>query len=915
MSSSNIYNILSKLNALQPKAEEPKAQATKPIYESVEPRGSIMSGVAKLEQKLSEQFAADKKDLDTNPKNAAWDDDANAKQRARIAREKQKIGMQRKISGQDTGQPPAMEDAAPVKYGVFAKGGSIGSQRFKDEPLKTFDSKEEAIADAKRRRSGLSKGERGYYRMSYVVKPIKGATQVDEIDMSLVGDAVAGAAMGLGSVGLGSYIGHKIGNKIGQKFIDRDKRKEAEAGSEKMKAIEKARADRIAANKAYREHENLYGYEIEQDHPEYQNRVNLGNKKFRNMDVPSAFDEEQHVAEGFFGGARDAFYDYLIKRAKEKIPAEHHKDYDFDSMRSIDGTNNLVAKAKAAGHLKKKGVAEGFADMEADVKRRDAERRSGKKSTDTGVKHHGKYGTEYQGDADQEDAAAKAADKGPKKRGRPAKGQAKPKPAADEKKGRGRPKKAADPTYSGAKDLQNFMVGNLPKGKQAKGKVYKMDESRMLDEAGQHLDHILNRFKHEVRKFEETGDLDQDSDLYHALHDYYKETGLLPYDIEKGRGVVSPLTWVADQLDQHLGISEEAPAAPAAAPAFKPGDRVLYMGTFATVITCDGETCGIKMDKHPGTMMVPVSQIKKPSYDESSSVPAHDTEKKDFFHNPAVPDNEQLPATPGEIELNELAKLAGLTVETKAKPDYIDLDKDGNKKEPMAQAAQDAEDDDHDYANRLDDEQLDEGTCDKCDCAPCKCNEGNAFGAAVAKADGVQPGEKVKVGGKSYAVREAEEMINFMRNAGLDTSRAESALAEAYKYGDTDVEEAPEYANSPDEEIQNVDAITRQGNDLNREKKQFAGKPKAGDNPMASESADPLEAMGRRLMAAYESIKVVDEGMVDKVKGMFGKKKAPDDGTGNLFNEPAVKADTKAYLKKSAKQPNGPDNVKNIFDK
>ena len=94
MSSSNIYNILSKLNALQPKAEEPKAQATKPIYESVEPRGSIMSGVNRLEKKLSEQFAADKKALDTNPKNAAWDADANAKQRARIAREKQKIGME-----------------------------------------------------------------------------------------------------------------------------------------------------------------------------------------------------------------------------------------------------------------------------------------------------------------------------------------------------------------------------------------------------------------------------------------------------------------------------------------------------------------------------------------------------------------------------------------------------------------------------------------------------------------------------------------------------------------------------------------------------------------------------------------------------------------------------------------------------
>ena len=182
-------------------------------------------------------------------------------------------------------------ETAAVKYGVFAKGGSVGSQRFRDDPLKTFDTREEAVADARRRRSGLSKGERGYYRMGYVVKPIKGdvdegmidsikntvraanydrlarrsnsqavagggfappaqfkslsakgdqraqkaqdirkgsAQQVDEIDIGLVGDAVAGAAMGLGSVGLGSYIGHKIGNKIGQKFIDRSNRKEAE---------------------------------------------------------------------------------------------------------------------------------------------------------------------------------------------------------------------------------------------------------------------------------------------------------------------------------------------------------------------------------------------------------------------------------------------------------------------------------------------------------------------------------------------------------------------------------------------------------------------------------------------------------------------------------------------------------------
>jgi len=68
-------------------------------------------------------------------------------------------------------------ETAGVKYGVFAKGGSVGSQRFRDDPVKTFDTKEEAIVDARRRRSDLSPGERGYYRMSYIVKPIKGVTE------------------------------------------------------------------------------------------------------------------------------------------------------------------------------------------------------------------------------------------------------------------------------------------------------------------------------------------------------------------------------------------------------------------------------------------------------------------------------------------------------------------------------------------------------------------------------------------------------------------------------------------------------------------------------------------------------------------------------------------------------------------
>jgi len=47
--------------------------------------------------------------------------------------------------------------------------------------------------------------------------------------------------------------------------------------------------------------------------------------------------------------------------------------------------------------------------------------------------------------------------------------------------------------------------------------------------------------------------------------------------------------------------------------------------------------------------------------------------------------------------------------------------------------------------------------------------EGNAFGAEVAKAkaDGVQPGETIKVGDKTYPVKEGEELLQMLRIAGI----------------------------------------------------------------------------------------------------------------------------------------------------
>ena len=78
-------------------------------------------------------------------------------------------------------------------------------------------------------------------------------------------------------------------------------------------------------------------------------------------------------------------------------------------------------------------------------------------------------------------------------------------------------------------------------------------ESRLMDATGETIDHILDRFKHEVRNFETTGDLDDD--LYHALYDYYSNNGDMPYGTMKAR-TGDPYEWVSDHLAKHLGMNE-----------------------------------------------------------------------------------------------------------------------------------------------------------------------------------------------------------------------------------------------------------------------------------------------------------------------------------------------------------------------
>ena len=113
-----------------------------------------------------------------------------------------------------------------------------------------------------------------------------------------------------------------------------------------------------------------------------------------------------------------------------------------------------------------------------------------------------------------------------------------------------------------------------------------------------------------------------------------------------------------------------------------------------------------------------------------------------------------------------------------------------------------------------------------------KTDEGNAFSGAVAKAkqDGIQPGEKINVGGEEYPVKEeGEETVNgngkYQKAEGGSCN--ECGMFEARCVCSSDKEQVEEYANDAgNEEFAQLKHMLGQGNDLHREKRsQAVGNP------------------------------------------------------------------------------------------
>ena len=487
-------------------------------------------------------------------------------------------------------------------------------------------------------------------------------------------------------------------------------------------------------------------------------------------------------------------------------------------------------------------------------------------------------------------------------------------------------KVAKDMGKKDAKDFASTKHKGLPK---------KVNESMEFECSDPGVKAICHRYGKECNDFTQSGTLDPD--LYHALHDHYYDT--MPSSVKRGSNTQE---WVGNRFSQDIGMGQPA-TVEAESPvmdesgAFYPGRTVYWRGKAGHVDRVEGNKCFVHLKN--GDMDVwPTREC--------------DTEKQSFMSTLGNDIKDIGYGMKGFLtggpevrgELDELAKLAGLggrdkeidecnyTAEgchcpkhglqecgsggmfeaKKAKPDFLDVDKDGDKKEPFKKAVKDKKkvteslrlQDIIDHSNYSysresgytakifkdpewneyvvkyykDGKVLPSATWSHTDdiedahgtamaeikfMASKSNHEHEIDEAKKAKPDFLdvdKDGDKKEPFKKAVKDKEEDDkldeaMSELRRLSGMTKSTREHvahAIPNMYAFEKTVTEE---FANEPDEQYVDADTIVNQGGDLNRKKSQYSGKPRAGDNPM---TGDDIQ-MEAKLARLYNSIKVANK--------------------------------------------------------
>src|SRR5210317_260129 len=186
--------------------------------------------------------------------------------------------------------------------------------------------------------------------------------------------------------------------------------------------------------------------------------------------------------------------------------------------------------------------------------------------------------------------------------------------------------------------------------------------------------------------------------------------------------------------------------------------------------------------------------------------------------------------------------------ESKSKPDFLDMDKDGNKKEPMKKAIKDKE---------MKKESVNEAIQISTD-SP----QEASMMMQILKLAGVQPVDAAMIGAEEPTAE--PEMDQDDASGSMDMARIRDIIKKPEE------EQAEEtFANEPEEKVSDIDTLVNvHSGGLNRNKKTYP-KVANGDNPMAAEDRITEEELANSLRNQYESFKEAYQNEAKKAKSPY----------------------------------------------
>jgi len=186
--------------------------------------------------------------------------------------------------------------------------------------------------------------------------------------------------------------------------------------------------------------------------------------------------------------------------------------------------------------------------------------------------------------------------------------------------------------------------------------------------------------------------------------------------------------------------------------------------------------------------------------------------------------------------------------ESKSKPDFLDMDKDGDKKEPMKKAIKDKE---------MKKESVNEAIQISTD-SP----QEASMMMQILKLAGVQPVDAAMIGAEEPTAE--PDMDQDDASGSMDMARIRDIIKKPEE------EQAEEtFANEPEEKVSDIDTLVNvHSGGLNRRKQQFA-KSQDGDNAMAVEDQITEEELANSLRNQYESFKEAYQNEAKKAQSPY----------------------------------------------